>query len=142
MAWEKTHTMSVTGIEKSRIWSVWEDVNQWHLWDTEIEYARLREPFQEGAVFELKPKGGPRVKIKIVRLEPNVAFTDLTRFPFAKMYGIHEMRDTADGLEVRHTIRIEGPLAFLWRKLVAENVAAGLSEQADKMIQRARSLGH
>lgn len=140
MAWEKTHTIKVKGIVKGQIWRVWEDVNQWHLWDTDIEFARMDGAFQTGNVFRLKPKGGPQVKIRLVRVEKDRAFTDVTRFPLAKMYGIHEMNDTREGLEIRHTVRVEGPLGFLWKKIVAEKVAAGLEEQAQKMIERAKAL--
>lgn len=31
--------------------------------------------------FKFKPKGGPTVDIELTRVEPNAAFTDLTRFP-------------------------------------------------------------
>ena len=140
MAWEKIHRMKVKDVAKEQIWRVWEDVNHWHLWDGDIEFARIECPFQVGGTFQLKPKGGPKVKIKLLKVEPNVAFTDVTTFPLAKMYGIHEMRKTNDGLEVSHTVRIEGPLSFLWRKIVAEKVASGLEEQAQKMIQRAREM--
>jgi hypothetical protein len=141
MAWEKTHSLRVKDVSRSQIWKVWQDVNQWHLWDTDIEYAKMEAPFREGSQFLLKPKGGPKVKIKLVKVQPQSAFTDLTSFPLAKMYGIHQMRETAEGLEVSHTVRIEGPLSFLWKKMVAEKVAAGLDEQATKMVTRARELG-
>ena len=54
------------------------------------------------------------------------------------MYGVHEMVRVPDGLEIRHTMRVEGLLSFLWRKLVAENVAAGLEDQAQRMIEAAK----
>jgi hypothetical protein len=140
MAWEKTHTVRERTLTKQQLWSVWEDVNHWHLWDTDIVSAHLEAPFVEGSTFVLKPKGGPKVRIKLLKVEPHTAFTDVTTFPLAKMYGIHSMRDAGDGLEISHTVRIEGPLSCLWRRLVAEKVAAGLEEQAVKMIQRAREI--
>jgi hypothetical protein len=140
MAWEKTHSVTIKGINQENIWRVWADINQWHHWDTDIEFAKIETSFAEGNYFILKPKGGPRVKIKLLKVNPMSSFTDLTAFPLAKMYGIHTLRETQAGLEVTHTVRIEGPLGFLWKKLVAEKVAAGLEEQAEKMIQRARDL--
>jgi len=140
MAWEKTHKILVQNIDRQIIWKVWQNVNQWHQWDTDIDFARLEQPFEQGSQFWLKPKGGPQVKIRLIKVEPGVAFTDLTKFPLAKMYGIHEMKETKAGLEITHTVRIEGPLSFLWKKIVAEKVAAGLEEQAEKMVQRAREL--
>src|SRR5690242_11427836 len=131
MAWEKTHKLVVKDkdIDKSKLWRTWENVNDWHTWDTDIEYAKLNEPFAVGSCFLLKPKGGPQVKIRLTKVQPESAFTDVTSFPLAKMYGLHQMRDTDHGLEITHTVRIEGPLSFLWRKIVAEKVAAGLEEQ-------------
>ena len=32
---------------------------------------------------------------------------------------------------------IEGPLAFLWRKIVAENVADGMAAQTGALIEKA-----
>ena len=80
------------------------------------------------------------MKIELVEVDPENSFTDLTRFPLARMYGIHQMDETHDGIEVGHTVRIKGPLSFLWKKIVAEKVAAGLEEQAQKMIERAQSV--
>lgn len=140
MAWEKTHKIVVKDIDKSKIWRTWENVNDWHTWDSDIECAKLDEPFTAGSCFLLKPKGGPRVRIRLIKVQPESAFTDVTSFPLAKMFGVHQMRDTEDGLEITHTVRIEGPLSFLWRKIVAEKVAAGIEEQATRMLERARQI--
>jgi hypothetical protein len=32
---------------------------------------------------------------------------------------------------------IEGPLAFVWRKIVAEDVANGMAEQTEMLIEKA-----
>jgi hypothetical protein len=58
----------------------------------------------------------------------------MTRFPGAKMYGDHEFIVHGDALEIRTTMSIEGPLSFLWRKLVAEGVASGMFEQTERLI--------
>ena len=79
------------------MWAVWEDINNWHRWDTDIEYAKTTEAFREGARLELKPKGGPTVNICFIRVEPLQGYTDLATFPFARMYGIHDMADTPGG---------------------------------------------
>ena len=88
----------------------------------------------------LKPKGGPKVNIEITSVESNKAFADLTRFPLAKMRGLHEFVDHGDELEIRTTMSIEGPLSFVWRKLVAEGVANGLEAQTESLVNRARAL--
>jgi hypothetical protein len=44
------------------------------------------------------------------------------------------------GTEVRTTMRVKGPLAFLWDRLVVRGIAEGMKEQTDALVSRARSL--
>lgn len=138
--WQHTHTRTVKGVRAEQLWRVWSDVNQWHTWQPDLEFARMTGDFAAGNRFSLRPKGGPTVNIEIVRAEPNRAFVDLTRFPGARMYGSHEFLPLEDGLEIRTTMRVEGPLSFVWRKLVAEGIAKGEAEQTERLIERAASV--
>ena len=109
--WSKSYSKTVEGLNVEKLWEVWIDVNQWHTWQGDIEYAKLEGEFKVGNTFLLKPKGGPKVKIEIIRVERNKVFTDLTRFPFARMYGSHEFIMHGDELEIRTTMSIEGWLS-------------------------------
>jgi hypothetical protein len=137
MMWSRSHSRIVKGLKPEQVWRVWTDVNQWHTWQPDIEHARLDGAFTVGSTFQLKPRGGPAVKIEIIDARPNRQFTDLTRFPGARMYGSHEFVVRDDALEIRTTMSIEGPLAFVWRKIVAEDVANGMAEQTEKLIETA-----
>lgn len=137
---EKSHKVTVEGVAKQQIWQVWQDVNSWHTWDQDIEWARLIEPFATGSTFELKPRSGPKVKIELSHVINEKSFTDFCRFPLARMYSVHEMRTTNEGLEIVHVVRVEGFLAHLWWKLVGKNVAAGMPEQTEAMIARAKGV--
>ena len=137
--WSKTYCKRVRGVQAERVWKLWTDVNQWHTWQSDIEYANLEGEFKVGNTFRLKPKGGPRVSIEIVKVEVGRQFTDLTRFPGARMFGCHEFIAHDDELEIRTTMSIEGFLSFLWKKIVAENVANGMAEQTEALIEKARS---
>lgn len=138
--WSKTYSKKVQGLKAEQVWKIWTDLNQWHIWQSDIEYAKLEGEFKVGNTFLLKPKGGPKVKIEIIKVEPNRQFTDLTRFPGAKMYGSHEFVIHGDELEIKTTMSIEGPLSFLWRKIVAEDVANGIMEQTENLIEKAKSV--
>ncbi len=88
----------------------------------------------------MKPMGGPKVTIRIVRADPVGGFTDLTTFPLARMWGIHEMQETAEGLRLKTTIRVEGILGGLWRKLVAQKIADEAPTQLASLALWARRL--
>jgi hypothetical protein len=137
--WSKSYSKTVKDLTAGQVWNIWTDINQWHTWQDDIEYARLDSEFKKGGAFLFKPKGGPRFNIELTKVEPNFAFVDLTRFPLAKMYDAHELIDHGDKLEIKTTISIEGPLSFLWRKIVAENVANGMKEQTERLIEKVRN---
>ncbi len=138
--WSKTYSKKVQGLKAEQVWKVWTDLNQWHTWQSDIEYAKLVGEFKVGNTFLLKPKGGPKVNIEIIKVERNKQFTDLTRFPGARMYGSHEFVIHGDELEIKTTMSIEGPLSFVWRKIVAEDVANGMMEQTENLIKKAKSV--
>ena len=137
--WSKSYSKVVNGLSVERIWAVWINVNQWHEWQPDIEEAKIEGEFKIGNTFMLNPKGGPKVTIEIIEVVPFKHFTDLTRFPGARMYGSHEFIAHGDELEIKTTMSIEGPLSFLWRKLVAEGVANGMPEQTESLINTARN---
>lgn len=132
--WSRTYRKTFKGLDLNEVWNIWTDINQWHRWQSDIEYAKLDGEFKAGSSFLLKPRGGPKVLIELVKVEENRLFTDLTRFPLAKMYGQHELNLKEDGLELVTTMSIEGPLAFLWKKLVAQGIADGMHEQTENLV--------
>lgn len=135
--WSKSYSKKVKGVTAAKLWKVWADVDRWHEWQRDLDYARLEGEFKAGSTFLLKPKGGPRVRIEVLKAEKDRGFTDLTRFPLARMFGSHEFEEKNGEVEMTTTIRIEGPLAFLWRKLVAQEIADKLPDQTDWLIERA-----
>ena len=137
--WSKLYSKKVSGLKVEQLWDVWTNVNQWHTWQADIELAKLEGEFKVGNKFNLKPKRGPRVNIEIIRADLFKNFTDLTRFPGAKMYGSHELIEHDNELEIRTTMSIEGPLSFIWKKLVAQNIANGMAAQTESLINAVKN---
>jgi hypothetical protein len=137
--WIKTHSVTVNNIEPARIWQIWSDIPNRGKWDLDTEWARINGPFVKGAIFYMKPKGGPKIKMEITECVPNAVFTDCFRIPFARMYGIHQMETSKEGLHLNTSIKVEGLLGWVLRKLVAEKVADEMPAQTEKLIQLARS---
>jgi len=138
--WTKSYSVETKEATKEQMWKLFADVNNWHKWDTGIEYAKMEGKFEKGNHFELKPKGGPKVKIQLVETIENKKFVDFTKFPLAKMYGEHVFEETPNGLKITTTMRVEGLLSFLWVKLVAKNIADGLPNEMPEQIKFASKL--
>ncbi|MFZ2959411.1 MAG: polyketide cyclase [Candidatus Ozemobacteraceae bacterium] len=137
--WSKSFNTRVRGLTAPQVWKVWTDVNQWHKWQPDIEYARLTGEFQEGNTFLFKPQGGSEIKIELTSVIPNRSFVDVTRFPLAQMYDSHEIIDHGEELEIKSTISLSGFLSFLWRKLVVEEIANGLEAQTKRLIEEIKN---
>ena len=135
--WSRSYSVTVNDIKPEQIWAIWSDVNNRHLWDTDTEWAKIDGPFQVGSKITFRPMGGPIVHMRISECIVNRVFTDCCQFFGATMYGVHEMEETPEGLRLTTTMKVTGPLSFLWRKLVVEKVVAELPEQTDALIKLA-----
>ena len=135
--WTQSYSKTVKDLSAAQVWKVWSDVDRWHLWQDDIEFARMNGPFETGGSFKFKPKGGPNLTLELSEVRPNALFVDITRFPLARMVDSHELIERDGGLEIKTTVRMEGPLAFLWRKIVGEDVVKSLPAQTDNLIAQA-----
>lgn len=138
--WTKSHSIVTKEVTKEQMWQLFADVNNWHSWDKSIEFAQLEGVFEKGNHFMFQPKGGPKLKLQIVEAIKNQNFTDLTTFPLAKMYGEHLFEETPEGLKMTTTMKVEGILGFLWRKIVAQKIVDGLPSDMQIQIKAASKL--
>ena len=137
--WIRSYRKVYANIKKEEIWRLWSDVNNWHLWDPDIEYGRIEESFSVGSHFFFKPKGISEVKLKLVEVEPMHKYTDQCKFFGAILSGTHEMAEVPGGLQLTTTVRVSGPLKFLWVKLVGQGIVDTLPEQMDSLAALASS---
>lgn len=136
--WIKTYSKTYKDIKREDIWNIWTDVNNWPQWHSDLEYCKMKDAFEVGNHFILKPKGVSPVKIFITELEKGYKFTDCTKFFGAKMYDTHAMEETKEGLRLTNTLVVKGPLKRLWIKLVAQNVAETVPEEMESLVSLAR----
>lgn len=137
--WSKSYSQTVENVKVEDIWKVWIDINNWNTWQKDLEYSKLEGDFKIGNTFILKPKGVSEVTIELIEVEPNKLFTDLTKFPLARMYGKHEFIQLENKVEIKTTMSVEGYLGFVWRKIVAEDVANGMEEQTASLIKKVKN---
>lgn len=124
------------GISSQEVWKQWVDIDAWPKWHDDLEFCKLKGSFQVGSFFTLKPRGIPAVQIEITSIDPGRSFTDLTRFPGAKMFDTHSLRELDGGLEISNTLEMKGPLSFLWFFLVGRNVAKSIPSETENLIKR------
>ncbi len=138
--WKKTHSVVAKNVTKEQMWKLFSDVNNWHLWDDGIEYAKMEGKFEEGNQFTLRPKGGPNAKIKLIETIENKKYVDVTKFPLASMVDEHILEETNEGLKFTNTISVTGILSLLWIKLVAQKIANDMPRDMQKQVQAAGKL--
>lgn len=138
--WSKSYSIVTKEVTKEQMWTLFSDVNNWHTWDAGVEFAHLEGKFEKGNHFMFQPKGGPKLKLEILEAIENKKFTDLTKFPLARMYGEHTFEETPEGLKLTTTMKMEGLLGFIWRKIVAEKIVAALPEDMNVQIKTAKIL--
>ena len=139
--WQKSYSTIVSNILPSEIWKIWSDINMRPHWDDDTEWAKIEGPFQKNAIFYMKVKNGPKLKMIISECIPNKRFTDTYYFLFSRLDGVHEMEETSNGLRITTTMKLTGPLRWLWRKLVVEKIILTLPHQTELLIQLARKKG-
>jgi len=138
--WARTYSIVTKEVTKEQMWKLFADVNNWHSWDQGIESARLDGKFEQGNHFLLRPKGGPEVKVELLETVENHKFSDVTKFPLAKMYDEHLFEETENGIKITNTISVKGLFGFLWVKLVARKIADALPSDMQEQIKSASKL--
>lgn len=136
--WSFEYQKEFKDVSAESIWEAWTDVNNWPKWDSELERTTFQGNFQLGSEFQLKPKGGPNIKIEITEIDPLRTFTSATRFPLAWVYDYHEVVQTPIGVLLKSRISVTGPLGWLWRKLIAQGLAAGTPSQIESLVNYAK----
>jgi hypothetical protein len=137
---QKTFSLTTAEVSQEQIWNVISNVNQWSSWDAGVESAELLGKFESNSSFLLHPKGGPKIKIKLVEVKEKSYFKDMTTFPLAKMYGEHWYEETPQGLKITVTMTITGILSALWYKIVMKDIIARLEEDQKALITEATKV--
>jgi hypothetical protein len=110
------------------LWSIYADVANWNRWDAAIETSRLNGDFVPGTSGVLKPAGGPSTPFTLVEVEANRRFSDVSHLPLARLTFEHVLEPVAGGTRLTHRIAIDGPLAFVFARLMGPTLRRGVPE--------------
>ena len=126
-----------TAVSAEKLFRAKTDIARWPDWDSELEATSFDAPLRAGSPFMLKPKGGPKVAMRIEQVEEPRRFVDLAFLPLATMRTSTELLPCAAGTRIRVVIEVLGPLAFLWDRIVARKLAADCEHQTKRFIAAA-----
>jgi hypothetical protein len=69
--WTKSHSIVTNEATKEQMWKLFTDINNWHVWNNEIEFAKLEGKFEAGNYYLIQPKNGRIVKVKLLEVVEN-----------------------------------------------------------------------
>ena len=120
----------------STFFARWADMDSWPEWNTDTEWVHLDGPFAAGATGTLKPKGGPRVRFEVTRLDDE-HFVDVSRMPGGRVTFAHRIAATDAGTRVEVTVSVDGPLGALWRRILGDGFRGSLQPDLDALVATA-----
>ena len=126
-----------TAVSADRLFRTKADILHWPEWDDALAATAFAAPLAAGSPFMLKPKGGPKVSMRIEEVEAPLRFVDLASLPLARMRTSTEFLRSAGGTHIRIVIEVFGPLAFFWDRMVARKLAADCEQQTQAFIAAA-----
>lgn len=92
-----------------KIWSLYENVNTWHLWDADLEEISLtNSEFKEGTTGSMKLLNQPPIDFILTSVTPEKSFTNKTFIQnYGEVYFMHELVPSSDQTIIKHSIEFK-----------------------------------
>ncbi len=103
------------------IFALYADVEAWPIWDSETTAVEL-PGLHHDAEGWLKPRNGPKARIRVADVVPNRSFTIEGKLPFCRMQFGHELHGNAARTTATHWVKFVGPLGFVFRRLIGREI--------------------
>jgi hypothetical protein len=103
--WEYENSIE-TSAQPEAIWRLWADVENWSVWNAEIEKIEISGPFAAGTQIAMTPPGDRPIFLVIAEAVENELFVDEARFDDLLLRTTHRI-DRVDQDQVRVVYRLE-----------------------------------
>jgi hypothetical protein len=104
-----THTIEADASAEA-VWSLYEDVTTWPLWDAEAEWVTRDGPFATGTSGQMKFKGQEPLTYRLAAVEPGREFVDETPVRELVVRVSHRLEPlAARRLRITYEAEIDGP---------------------------------
>lgn len=106
--WEYENSIETSATSES-IWRLWSDVENWGVWNGEIEKIEINGPFAEGSQILMTPPGDDPIPLVIAEAIENERFVDEARFGDLLLRTTHRIDPVEpDRNRVVHRMEITG----------------------------------
>ena len=93
--------------KKEDAWVYYSQVDQWFVWEGDLEQISLNGDFSTGQKGKMKMEGMPELDFTLVEVRENQCFSDLTATPFGNVLFEHEILKNPDGtISLRHSVSL------------------------------------
>ena len=122
------HEEIIVSARPETIFGIYENVEGWCEWDPSVHSSSIAGPFVPGTTGQLKPMNGPLVKTRLTHVDKNRSFANETALPLCKMKFEHQLIPQGKTTRVLHQVSFSGPLAFLFGRVIGNQIRRGLPE--------------
>lgn len=132
------HYQTTTDVPADQLFRAISDINHWSRWDDGLASTTLAGAAVPGAIFTLKPKGGPPVQITIDAIQP-YRLVDTAHLFLAKMRTTHDYAPCGPQTRIRFSVEVWGLLGFFWRRVIGEHQIKDAPAQIAAFVRYARA---
>jgi hypothetical protein len=108
-AFAYTHTVEAD-VSAEAVWSLYDDVGSWPLWDAQADWVTRDGPFTAGTTGAMKFKGQEPLSYRLAKVEPGREFVDETPVGELMVRVSHLLEPLAPGrIRITYSAEIDGP---------------------------------
>jgi hypothetical protein len=127
-----------TSAHQDALWKLLADADGWPSWNPGLATAHLDGPLRNGTTGRTTQAGGQKGQFTVRELEVGTYFVNEAKVPGAVLRFQHRIEEL-DGCRNRVTLgaSIEGPMAPLWRRVFARQIAGYMPVAVRQLVSRA-----
>ena len=116
------------------LYRLWAAPMTWASWDPDVAEVQFSGEAILGASGWMRPSSGPATTFEIVALETDRLLTTTSRMPGAKLLFEHRAEPLDSSTRVTVTIGVDGPLRWLWRRVLGKSFAGAAERNVRGLI--------
>jgi hypothetical protein len=133
VVWSFAHSTTSAALPDA-VWQRYVDVEHWSEWSRHgVEWSSLDGPFEVGTKGKSKPPGMPAGTFRLVTVEPEARFITEVKLPGSRLRFEHQVQPEASGSRIRHSATVDGPLAFVYSRILRKSIVRGLPDGVERL---------